>query len=267
MDIIDHIHQHRSIRSYRPDPVSPELLGEILGAGIRASSSGNMQSYSIIVTRDQELKERLLRPHLQQSMVTEAPVLLTFCADFNRMRRWLRLRGAPDNFDNFFSFLIGAIDAILVSQNVALAAEAYDLGICYLGSTLSNCREIGDILRVPEQVLPVVGFTLGYPGENPELRYRLPLQGLFHEDTYQDYTDEEIRDLYQEKEVRGWNRYLKSDRLRRLVDEAGVENLAELYTTVKYTRENYQRISRDILAGLRETGFFNHGELIPPEQS
>lgn len=258
MDIIQQIQQHRSIRRYQDREIPEEILKDILQAGIRASSSGNMQAYSIIVTTESDLKAELLEPHLQQSMVVEAPALVTFCADFHRMRRWLALREAPDNFDNFFSFLIGAIDAILVSQNAALAAESHGLGICYLGSTLSNCRKIGRILQVPDNVLPVVGFTLGYPAEDPERRHRLPYSSLVHEETYQEYSDEEILEAYREKEVVGWKRYLGSDRLRKLVEEAGVTNLAELYTTVKYTRGNYQAISRRLLAALQEKDFFHH---------
>ncbi len=167
MTIIDAIHQHRSIRSYKPDPVPDAILNQILEAGIRASSSGNMQSYSIIVTRDRTLRERLYEPHMQQDMVLDAPVLLTFCADFHRMRLWLELNEARDNFDNFMSFMVAAIDAMLVSQNVALAAESKGLGICYLGSTLANCAQIGDILQLPPTVVPVVAFSLAIPPKIP----------------------------------------------------------------------------------------------------
>ena len=259
MNAIQQMHHHRSIRRYKPDPVPEEVLNEILEAGIRASSSGNMQSYSVIVTRDPDLKQALLEPHLQQRMVVEAPLLLTFCADFNRMRRWLALSDAPDNFDNFFSFMVGAIDAVLVSQNMALAAESQGLGICYLGSTLSSCSRIGEILKLPEHVMPVTGFVLGYPDEDPDLRYRLPRKGLVHHETYQPYSDQDIEAIYAEKETRGWARYLKSPRLRKLVEESGVENLAQLYTVVKYTREGYQRHAQKVLQTLEKRGFMENG--------
>jgi nitroreductase len=123
MPLLEAIRQHRSIRRYRPDPVPEELLEEILQTGLRASSSGNMQAFSVVVTKDPELRRQLYQPHMQQAMVLEAPVLLTFCADFHRMRRWLALSEAPDGFDNFMSFMVAAIDAVLVAQNVALAAE------------------------------------------------------------------------------------------------------------------------------------------------
>lgn len=257
MDVIKAIHHHRSIRQYKPDLVPEDVLSEILAAGIRASSSGNMQTYSIIATRDRAIREQLYAPHMEQSMVLDAPILLTFCADFNRMRKWLKLNNAPDNFDNFMSFIVAAIDAILVSQNVALAAEAKGLGICYMGSTMANCDKIGKILGLPKSVFPVVGYSLGYPDENPPLRDRLPLDGLVHNEVYQDYTDERVREIYQERNVRGWERYMNNTRLRQMVEEARVENLAQIYTVVKYTRESHDKFSKTVLDYLEEQDFMN----------
>jgi len=255
MSVIQQILNHRSIRKYKSDPIPEVLLQEILQAGIRTSSSGNMQTYSIIVTRDQQLRERLLEPHMGQKMVVDAPVFLTFCADFNRMRQWLKHKHAADNFDNFFSFLIGAIDAILVSQTVALAAESRGLGLCYLGSTLASADAIGNILGLPKNVVPVTGFSLGYPDEQPDLRDRLPLSSLVHWETYKDYTDQEIHNIYEEREIKGWQRYMKSKWLREQVEEKGVENLAQLYTEVKYTRTSHQEFSRKLLSYLENQEF------------
>lgn len=257
MSVIETIHQHRSIRKYKPDPIPDKLLNEILSAGIRASSSGNMQAFSIVVTQDRKLKEQLYRAHNDQEMVLEAPHLLTFCADFHRMRQWLRISHAPDNFDNFLGFMVAAIDAILVSQNIALAAESKGLGICYLGSTLANCDQVGRILELPINVVPVVGFTLGYPNEDPALRDRLPLEGLVHVETYQDYTAEQINEIYHDREIKGWDRYMSYPRVRQMIIDAGVDNLAKVYTTVKYTRETHQELSQKIQNYLHEQDFMN----------
>jgi len=257
MPVIQQIHKHRSIRKYKQDQIPDALLTEILEAGIRSSSSGNMQAYSIIITKDRELRSKLLNPHLQQSMVVDAPVLLTFCADFYRMRRWLKLSEAPDNFDNFFSFMVAAIDAILVSQTVALAAESRGLGLCYLGSTFANADQIGELLELPENVVPVVGYSLGYPDEDPALRDRLPSHGILHQETYHDYTDQEIQSIYAEREIKGWQRYMKSDWLKSQVEASSVENLAQLYTKIKYTRSSHQGISSQILAYLSHQDFMN----------
>jgi len=258
MNVIEQIHQHRSIRKYKPDPVSDDILDKILNAGIRTSSSGNMQTYSIIVTQDPDLRNQLLEPHLQQSMVIDAPVLLTFCADFHRMRRWLNISDAPDNFDNYFSFMVGAIDAILVSQTVALAAESLGLGICFLGSTFANADQIGSILNLPKNVVPVTGFSLGYPAEDPDLRDRLPLSGLIHKEKYQSTKDDDILKIYQDREKKGWLRYMQSRRLKELAQKLGVENLAQLYTVVKYTKSSHQEYSNKLLDYLSLQDFMNN---------
>lgn len=257
MSCIDQINRHRTIRNYKPDPIPAAVLEEILQAGIRASSSGNMQAYSIIVTRDEKLRQQLYKAHYEQDMILSAPLLITFCADFHRMRHWLDISNAPDNFDNFISFMIAAIDAILVSQNVALAAESKGLGICYLGSTLTNCDQVGKILQLPENVVPVVGFTLGYPDEDPPLRDRLPLNGLVHENIYQDYNSEQIADIYRQREVAGWQRYMSYPRVRRRILESGVDNLAQVYTVVKYSRASHQEYSTNLLRYLSQQDFMN----------
>jgi nitroreductase len=257
MDVLETLYNHRSIRKYKPDPVPEELLTEILQAGIRASSSGNMQTYSIIITSDRSLREQLYKPHMEQEMVLDAPLLLTFCADFHRMRRWLHLSNAPDSFDNFMSFMVAAIDATLVSQNVALAAESFGLGICYMGSTLANCDQIGRILQLPPNVVPVVGYSLGYPAEDPAPRDRLPLDGLVHHETYQDYSDERIAEIYEQRNIKGWERYMSFPRLRKMIEESDVENLAQIYTKLKYTRESHQRYSQTVLDYLIAQDFMN----------
>ena len=258
LELKDVIHEHRSIRKYEDREVSPELLDDILEAGIRASSSGNMQTYSIVVTKDKELKERLYSAHMEQSMVVDAPVLMTFCADFNRMRKWLALNDAPVHFDNFMSLMIGAIDATLVAQNCALAAEDEGLGICYMGSTLANCDQIGELLNLPENVVPIVGFSLGYPAENPAPRDRLPKHGIVHHDQYHDYSEEEILEIYKERNEKGWNRYMDVPRLKEMTEELGLKNLAQIYTMAKYTKESHTGFSQTVLNYLEKQNFMNN---------
>lgn len=258
MTILENMHQHRSIREYTAEPIPAETMTRILKAGMRASSSGNMNAYSIIVTQDAELRKKLYVPHMEQSMVLDAPALITFCADFNRMNHWLRLNDAPPSFDNFMSFMVAAIDTTLVSQNVALAAEAEGLGICYLGSTLANCDQIGEILNLPSGVFPVIGFTVGYPAEDPDPRDRLPLDGVLHYETYQPYTDKKVKETYAHRDEYGWNRYMTYPRLRKMIEGSGVENLAQVYTILKYTRENNKEFSQTVLDYLKQQEFMEN---------
>lgn len=258
--IHDHLRAHRSIRRFRPDPIDEATLQRILESALRASSSGNMQTWSVIVTRDRGLRERLVEPHMGQDMVLEAPALLTFCSDVHRMRRWLALSDAADALDEPFSCAVGAIDAVLASQNAALAAEGEGLGICYLGSTLANADAIARILDLPDGVMPVVGFVMGHPAEDPALRDRLPLDGLIHHDTYQRPDDASIARIYERRETAGWDRYMSNPALRERIEASGVRNLAQVYTQVKYPRSQSVGFARNVQRALARQGFLGDAE-------
>lgn len=239
----------RTIRKYSERDVDDALLNKILAAGIRASTTGNMQVYSIIVTRDDEIKKQLLPLHFNQKMVTEAPVLLTFCADFNRFSKWCRMRKAEPGYDNFLSFLTAAIDALLVAQTVCIAAESSGLGICYLGTTTYMAHKIIEVLKLPKGVVPVTTITLGWPAEIPEQVDRLPLDAVIHHETYHDYSAEDIDRIYLQKEQR-------ADSLQ-YIKENNKETLAQVFTDVRYKKEDNVYFSRMLLKVLEEQGFMN----------
>jgi nitroreductase len=238
---------HRTIRKYKAEPIPDELLNEILEAGCRASTTGNMQVYSIINTTSLELKHKLAPAHFNQPMVVNAPNVLTFCADFNRFNQWCRNNGAKPGYDNFLSFFTAAIDALLVAQNVALAAEEAGLGICYLGTTTYNADKIIDILQLPEGVVPVTTLTIGWPDEQPGLTDRLPLAAVLHHETYQEYTREAIGELYAEKEALAIN--------RQYVTENKKNHLSQVFTDVRYKKADNEYFSAKLLEVLKRQGF------------
>jgi nitroreductase len=243
------LNEHRTIRKYTEQEIPEAMLNDILFAGTRASTTGNMQVYSIIVTRDNEMKEQLLPCHFNQPMVKEAPVVLTFCADFNRFNKWCRQRKAEPGYDNFLSFVTAAIDALLVAQNVCIAAENEGLGICYLGTTTYMAEKIIEILGLPAGVVPVTTVTLGYPAEDPPLTDRLPLEAVIHQEKYRNYTKEDIDRYYAEKEA------LESS--RQFVDENNLATLAQVFTDVRYKKADNELFSEKLLGVLRKQGFMN----------
>ena len=243
---------HKSIRKYKETPVDEELLHEILTVGSRASTTGNMQVYSIIVTASPDLKEKLWEAHFKQNMVKQAPVVLTFCADFNRFNTWCLQRKAEPGYDNFLSFVTAAIDALLAAQNVCIAAEAAGLGICYLGTTTYMAEEISKILELPTAVVPVTTVVLGYPDENPPLTDRLPLEAVVHYEKYKDYTPESIDSLYFEKE------HLEQTLELLKINEK--ETLAQIFTDKRYTKKDNLYFSKKYLNFIEKQGFMNHQE-------
>jgi hypothetical protein len=180
-------------------------------------------------------------------MVTAAPVVLTFCADFNRFNKWCEIRDAKPGYDNFLSFITSAIDALLVAQNVSVAAESEGLGICYLGTTTYLAKNIIEVLELPKGVVPITTITMGWPDEDPEQIDRLPLEGIVHYEKYSDYKPEDIERLYREKEGR-------EDNIA-FVNENNKETLAQVFTDVRYKKEDNVTFSKMLLDVLKEQGF------------
>jgi len=240
----------KTIRKYSEKPVEDKLLKEILIKGCRASTTGNMQVYSIVVTRDEAKKMELLPFHFNQKIIKEAPVVLTFCADFNRFNKWCLERKAEPGYDNFLSFFTAAIDALLVAQTVCIAAEDEGLGICYLGTTTYMAHKIIEALKLPRGVVPVTTVTMGWPAENPDQPDRLPLEAVVHNETYQDYSAEDIDGFYSEKEGRTDS--------KKFIAENNKETLAQVFTDVRYKKADNVYFSKMFLQVLKDQGFMNH---------
>jgi nitroreductase len=249
---------HRSIRAFKPTPIADELIESVCADAITGgSSSGNLNSVSLVLTRDEDRKKKLFDLHFKQPMILQAPLLITFCADWYRTREWLRLRGARDNFNNLLGYHVAAFDAMIVAQNVCLGFEAHGLGICYMGTTLHSMPEIAELLELPETCAPVTTIVVGYPDENPPKRDRLPLSAFLHEERYRATTREEIEDTYREREVKGWERYMSMPQLKALIEREGITSLAEFYTSkVKYDPGVFARDSAKLEAFLRAKKLF-----------
>lgn len=241
------LHNRRSIRKYKATPVSDTLLKQLLEVAARSSNTGNMQTYSVIVTRDEKQKEKLSPAHFNQPMVKQAPVVLTFCADYNRFSEWCKCRQAEPGYDNFQSFVAAAIDAIVWAQTFAVAAEREGLGICYLGTTTYNAHQIIEALQLPRLVVPMVTLTLGYPDEMPDLQDRLPIEAILHDELYHEANEADIDKWYAEKE--------SLPAMKNFVKENQKETLAQVFTDVRYTKKNNEYFSEVFLEVLKKQGF------------
>lgn len=245
--MISTIFNHRSIRQYKGDAIDELVLEEILTAGARASTTGNMQVYSMVVTKDTVLKDKLWESHFKQDMVKQAPVVITFCADFYRFNKWCELRDAVPGYDNYLSFFTAAIDALLAAQNVAVAAEGHGLGICYLGTTTYMADQIIETLELPRGVVPVTTLVMGYPDESPGLTDRLPLDAVVHKEKYTDFSANDIDSLYAEKEA--------LQETLDLLKENDKETLAQVFTDNRYTKKDNEFFSEKFLEVIRKQGF------------
>lgn len=239
--------ERRTIRSYTSEPVSDDLLNRLLDAAMHAPTTGNMQLYSVVVTRTDEGKKRLAPLHFNQPCVEQAAVVLTFCADCHRFTRWCEASGVDAGFNNFQSFFAAVLDTALFAQQFNTLAELNGLGCCYLGTTSYNAPQIAETLSLPAMVVPVVTLTVGYPASAGVDSGRLPLAAVMHTEKYADYTDEAVRELYAEKEVR--------DDSRRFVTENNCRNLADVFVSVRYPRPSNEEFSKIYSEFIKGAGF------------
>lgn len=236
-----------TVRKYTSRPVGDELLNSLLEKASHTQTMGNLQLYSVIVTRDEAMKERLAPAHFSQPMVTGAPVLLTFCADFRRTTDWALNRQGHPGYDNFLSYQNALTDALLFCQCFCDLAESEGLGLCFLGTTVYNPQLIIDVLRLPSLTFPVATITLGWPDETPQPSDRLPLEAFVHNETYNPYSSERIDAIYANKESLPENRHF--------VEVNGKETLAQVFTDIRYTAEANHAMSITLDDAIRRQGF------------
>lgn len=246
---MESLNNRKTIRKYATRDVSPELLASLLGKAERTPTMGNLQLYSVVVTRSQEMKERLAPAHFNQPMVTGAPVVLTFCADFRRTSLWAENRKAVPGYDNPLSFLNAATDTLLYCQTFCNIAEEAGLGTCFLGTTVYMPQMIIDTLKLPKLTFPVATISLGWPDENPAQSDRLPLKAIVHDETYHDYTPADIDELYAYKESLPENRHF--------VEINHKETLAQVFTDIRYTKKDNESMSEGLIKALERQGFLH----------
>ena len=244
---MESINTRRTIRKYSSREVTDELLFQLLEEAERTQTMGNLQLYSVIITRDADMKKKLAPAHFNQPMVEGAPVVLTICADFRRTSIWAENRKAVPGYDNFLSFMNAATDALLYTQTFCNLAEEEGLGCCFLGTTVYMPQMIIDVLQLPRLVMPAATITLGWPDEAPALSDRLPLKSIIHQETYHDYTPSAINEYYGPKEELEENKHF--------CEINDKETLAQIFTDIRYTKKDNEAMSAGLMEALKKQGF------------
>lgn len=238
--------ERRSVRNFLKKEVPEELLESILAKAMKAPTTGNMQLYSVVVTRDSEGLKKLAPLHFSQPAAVNAPVIITVCADLYRFTRWCEISGANVGFDNFLSFLSAFADALIYAQQVVSIAELNGLGTCYLGTVTYNAPEISSLLGLPKMVIPVACLAIGWPDGEGEPTERLELTGILHKEGYKEPSDAEVLDIFKIKEDFEPNKgYVKDN---------GKANLAQVFAEVRYPKAMNEEFSEKFLNYLKDQG-------------
>lgn len=243
----DYFTKRVSVRKFENKEISESLLNSIIERAMHAPTCGNMQLYSVIVSRDKNMKKQLEQLHFNQPASTTSDVILTICADFNLFTRWCELSGAEPGYDNFHSFIMAMTDAVIFAQQIVTIAENEGLGSCYLGTVNYNAREISDLLELPEKVVPVASVALGFPAEQPKQTDRLPLEAIMHKEIYRKDSDEKVKSFFAEKE--------KLEENINFVKENNKKSLAQVFTDIRYPKDVNEAVSAAFKKLIEDKGF------------
>ena len=245
-ETIDQLLDHRSVRTFTDQPIPEGTIETLVAAAQSASTSSNLQVWSVIAVQDGERKARLSALAGNQAYIRQAPLFFVWLADLSRVSRIaepqdIELEALP----YLESLLLGTIDAALAAQNAVVALESLGLGSVYIGAIRNDIAGVAKELELPPQVYPVFGLCVGYPStERPaKVKPRLPQSVVLHHETYSveaepaavaEY-DERLGAFYQREGLKasGWSEQV-INRLQSVSNLHGRERLVEALSTMGF---------------------------------
>lgn len=186
-DTISRLLDHRSVRAYKADPLPDPLIPTLVAAAQSASSSSNLQLWSVVAVTDPLQRARLAELAGGQKHIVQAPLILVWVADLARAHAIAADAGEPaEGYAYFESFLVAAIDAALAAQNAAVAAESLGLGTVYIGALRNKPEEVAATIGLPPNAAAVFGLVVGWPDETQpaSIKPRLPQAAVLHSGHY-----------------------------------------------------------------------------------
>lgn len=168
MEFFEVVKNRRSIRAFRSTPIEEDKLARILEAANQAPSAGNLQAYQIIVVKKASARKILTKACGDQDFISQAPVVLAFCAQPMRSAKQYGTRGKQ---------LYCIQDATIACAYAQLAATAVGLASVWVGAIFETDM-VRNILQLGDDSVPVALLPLGYLAQAPEQTTRRVLQQL-----------------------------------------------------------------------------------------
>jgi nitroreductase len=173
MDVLEAIHQRRSIRDFVDRPVPDEVIWQVIEAGTWAPSAGNMQAWEFVVVKDSQARRKVVDTTdagitaragvTTQEWLMDAPVIVVVCYDVKRMGGRYGQKGRE---------LMTKLDCMGCVENMMLAATDLGLGSCCLIGF--EPQALKEALPIPKELTPLLLVAMGYPAYQPQPPYRLP---------------------------------------------------------------------------------------------
>jgi nitroreductase len=198
-DVIATLLSHRSVRGFRPDALPAGTLETLVAAAQSASTSSNLQTWSVISVSDPAKKAALAKIANNQKHIEQCPLFLVWLADVSRNERLGAEEGVTlETIPHFETYLVAAIDAALAAQNATVAAESLGLSMVYIGALRNNPIEVGKLLGLPPGAMAVFGMCVGHPlpTVTNEVKCRLPQSAILFRDSYDATGESAARSAY-----------------------------------------------------------------------
>ncbi|MGE6556159.1 oxygen-insensitive NADPH nitroreductase [Exiguobacterium artemiae] len=185
-ETIEQLLNHRSIRKFKPHQLNQETIETLVRSAQSASTSSYQQAYAIIGVEDEGLKQQLVDVASGQSYVAENSYFFVFCIDYHKhiLAAEIASGSVERTVETTEALIVGAVDAGLAAQNLVIAAESLGYGTVYIGSLRNDAVKVSELLALPNHVVPLFGVAVGIPDQQPGKKPRLPMDAVFHRNTY-----------------------------------------------------------------------------------
>ena len=239
-EIIRSLTLRKSVRAFEERDIAPEEKKAILSAALQAPSAGNMNLYTILDITNQSLKDTLAITCDNQPFIAKAPLVLIFCADYNRWYQLFKRHCSEVRNPDCGDFQLACADALIAAQNCVVAAESLGIGSCYIGDITENFERHKELLKLPSHVAPVCMLVFGYPTKQQTERVKPPrfkVEDIVFENTYDNKKAMEMDRMIIEREGRE--------------DEQEFHTWVEKFCARKYNSEFSIEMSRSVKEMLR----------------
>jgi nitroreductase len=276
MNLYDLMIKRRSVRVFKDQKISEEIIERLLDSANNSPSGGNIQPISIITVKSDEGREKLGNLISSQPWVKNAPLSMIFCIDFYRIKKWALVSETDFQGENALShFLIAYADLICAAQNVVMLSESFGLGSVYVGSIQGVIDGVRENFSIPKFVLPLMLLCIGYPESIPKSIPKLNRNVISHREKYKTLSNSDIQKVYEDKygefDENAENYLIKAyievieaakqqgDRwfklTKRRMKKLGIKNHAQFLFRLRYPSEAMVNTNEDIIQSFRRAGF------------
>lgn len=245
-DLLKTIHQRKSVRAYKRNPIPEDVKAKIIDAVLRSPTAGNLMLYSILEVADQKKKDALVMTCDNQAFIGRAPWVLLFLADYQRWYDFYKITGVgsdvsePLRRPEVGDLFLACCDAMIAAQTSVLAAQSLGVGSCFIGDIMENYETHKKMFDLPAFVFPITLVCYGFPTDrqqNKRRSSRFAKELILHRNTYQGLT----KDL---AEI--MNSDLKSRFAGQLLQEKYNSNMGQLMYNRKFNSDFAKEMNRSV---------------------